>query len=67
MKSINLLVWMSTQRRIQLTLAAIPSPLLAQNVSVAPKATPLRVAAGTDREGKKHAIGLSSTTYKVLT
>ena len=23
--------------------------------------------AGVDREGKKHAIGLSSTTYKVLT
>jgi len=57
------------QRRsfIQLTLAALPLPLLAQNVSVSPKATPLRVAAGADREEKKHAIGLSSTTYKVLT
>jgi quercetin dioxygenase-like cupin family protein len=30
-------------------------------------AKPVHVPAGLDREGKKHAIGLSSTTYKVLT
>lgn len=29
--------------------------------------TAVRVQAGEDREGKKRAIGLSSTTYKVLT
>jgi mannose-6-phosphate isomerase-like protein (cupin superfamily) len=34
-------------------------------MSPAPK--PGRVAAGTDREGKVRAVGLSSTTYKVLT
>src|SRR5436190_5639430 len=52
---------------LQLAATAIPSSLLAQSGSVSPLARPGRVAAGSDREGKKHAVGLSSTTYKVLT
>jgi len=57
------------QRRsfLQLALAALPLPVLAQTTRPAPMTKPLRVPAGVDREGKKHAIGLSSTTYKVLT
>ena len=57
------------QRRsfLQLALAALPLPMLAQSTDIAPVAKPVRVRAGADREGKKHAIGLSSTTYKVLT
>ena len=69
----------SMQRRsfCQLALAALPSTLLAQipnpqipNPQIpnsASAAKPVRVPAGTDREEKKHAIGLSSTTHKVLT
>ena len=57
------------QRRsfLQLALAALQLPVLAQATSPALMTKPLRVPAGADREGKKHAIGLSSTTYKVLT
>lgn len=52
---------------LQLALAALPLPIVAQ--STAPVATrePVWVPAGTDREGKTRSIGLSSTTYKVLT
>jgi mannose-6-phosphate isomerase-like protein (cupin superfamily) len=57
------------QRRsfLQLALTALPLPLLAQTATPAPNTKPFRVAAGMDREEKKHSIGLSSTTYKVLT
>lgn len=57
------------QRRsfLQLALAALPVTVFAQIANVASTARPVRVPAGVDREGKKHAIGLSSTTYKVLT
>jgi mannose-6-phosphate isomerase-like protein (cupin superfamily) len=57
------------QRRsfLQVALAALPASVFAQNSNVAPVAKPVRVPAGLDREGRKHAIGLSSTTYKVLT
>lgn len=58
------------QRRsfCQLALAALPSTLVvAQTPGPVPIAKPVRVPAGIDREGKKHAIGLSSTSYKVLT
>ena len=52
---------------LQLVLAALPASLVAQITSVATSRQAVRVAAGTDREGKKHAVGVSSTTYKVLT
>jgi quercetin dioxygenase-like cupin family protein len=57
------------QRRsfLQLALAALPVSALAQSGKVASVVEPVRVAAGADREGKKRAIGVSSTTYKVLT
>lgn len=62
------------QRRsfVQLALAALPLSALAQTTlaqtsNATPIAKPLRVGAGTDREAKKRSIGLSSTTYKVLT
>lgn len=57
------------QRRffIQLAIAALPGAVVAQTPNVPSMAKPVRVPAGLDREGKKHAIGVSSTTYKVLT
>ena len=57
------------QRRsfLQLALAALPVTVFAQTPNIAEMAKPVRVPAGLDREGKKHVIGLSSTTYKVLT
>jgi mannose-6-phosphate isomerase-like protein (cupin superfamily) len=57
------------QRRsfLQLALAALPLTAVGHISEIVPATKPVRVAAGTDREGKKHAIGLSSTTYKVLT
>ena len=57
------------QRRsfLQIALAALPATALAQTAEIASVVKPVRVAAGADREGKKHAIGVSSTTYKVLT
>jgi mannose-6-phosphate isomerase-like protein (cupin superfamily) len=57
------------QRRsfLQLALTALPVTVFAQTANIASVAKPVRVPAGVDREGKKHAIGLSSTTYKVLT
>jgi mannose-6-phosphate isomerase-like protein (cupin superfamily) len=57
------------QRRsfLQVALAAFPVTVFAQTANIAQVAKPFRVPAGLDREGKKHAIGLSSTTYKVLT
>lgn len=56
------------QRRsfLQLALAALPATVVAQTTKIAAAAKPVRVPAGVDREGRKHAIGLSSTTYKVL-
>jgi quercetin dioxygenase-like cupin family protein len=57
------------QRRsfLQLALAALPVTVFAQTGNIASGVKPVRVPSGVDREGKKHAIGLSSTTYKVLT
>jgi mannose-6-phosphate isomerase-like protein (cupin superfamily) len=57
------------QRRsfLQLALAALPSSLLAQTPDTAPTAKAIRVDAGKDREGETRAIGISATTYKVLT
>jgi mannose-6-phosphate isomerase-like protein (cupin superfamily) len=57
------------QRRsfLQLAFAALPLNVFAQTTKVVPAAKPVRVPAGVDREGIKRAIGLSSTTYKVLT
>jgi mannose-6-phosphate isomerase-like protein (cupin superfamily) len=57
------------QRRsfLQLALAALPSSLLAEIPDTAPTAKAIRVDAGKDREGQTRAIGISATTYKVLT
>jgi len=57
------------QRRsfLQLALATLPLTVFGQTADIPPRAKPIRVPAGLDREGSKHAIGLSSTTYKVLT
>jgi len=57
------------QRRpfLQLVLAALPATVLAQTANPAPVVKPVRVPAGVDREGRKHALGVSSTTFKVLT
>lgn len=58
------------QRRslIQLALATIPAAaLLAPHAEAAPGGKTVRVAAGADREAKARAIGVSTTTYKVLT
>jgi mannose-6-phosphate isomerase-like protein (cupin superfamily) len=52
---------------LQLAAGALPASLLAQQGIGAPAAKAVRVAAGADREGQKRAVGLSSTTYKVLT
>jgi quercetin dioxygenase-like cupin family protein len=53
---------------LQLALATIPSAtLLAQSSETASSIKPVYVSAGSDREEKKHAIGISSTTYKILT
>jgi mannose-6-phosphate isomerase-like protein (cupin superfamily) len=57
------------QRRsfLQVALAALPATVFTQTAKIAPAVKPVRVPAGLDREGKKLAIGVSSTTYKVLT
>ena len=57
------------QRRsfLQLALASLPATVFAQSPNVVSMAKPVRVPAGADREERKHAIGLSSTTFKVLT
>lgn len=57
------------QRRslIQLALATIPAAMLARGATAEPNGKTARVAAGADREAKTRAIGLSATTYKVLT
>ena len=57
------------QRRTfcQLALAALPSTLIAQIPNSISPAKPVRVPAGADREEKQRAVGVSSTTYKVLT
>jgi mannose-6-phosphate isomerase-like protein (cupin superfamily) len=53
---------------LQIAATAIPaSTLLAQRPIAAPSAKPTMVSAGSDREGKTRAVGVSSTTYKVLT
>jgi mannose-6-phosphate isomerase-like protein (cupin superfamily) len=52
---------------LQIALAAFPLTAMAQSPKAAAIAKPVRVPAGMDRVEKKRAIGLSSTTYKVLT
>ena len=57
---------------LQLAMAALPSAMLGQSAAApAPAGTAstkgVYVASGTDREGKARTIGVSSTTYKVLT
>ena len=57
------------QRRsfLGLALAALPLTPLGQTLKPTPTARPVRVPSGEDREGKSRAIGISATTYKVLT
>ena len=57
------------QRRsfLQLALATLSFTALGQTSNVTLQIKPERVLAGTDREGKKRSIGVSSTTFKVLT
>jgi mannose-6-phosphate isomerase-like protein (cupin superfamily) len=57
------------QRRsfLQVALAAFPLTVFTQTVKMAAGASAVRVPAGADREGKEHSVGLSSSTYKVLT
>ncbi len=57
------------QRRsfFQFAVAALPATVFAQADNTGLMVKAVRVPAGTDREGKRHAVGLSSTTYKVLT
>ena len=52
---------------IHMALSAAPVATLASAVRQGVLRKVARVPAGEDREGKKRAIGLSSTTYKVLT
>ena len=61
---------MPMQRRSFLELAALALPAvsgLAQTAERSPDRKASLVPAGQDREGKTHAVGVSSTTYKVLT
>ena len=60
---------MPTRRSLfPLALAALPTRLFAQAANaLAPRARPSPVPAGADREAKPHAVGVSSTRYKVLT
>lgn len=46
-------------------LTTLPLAMLAQTVETRVK--PVRVASGEDRLGERHVIGVSSTTFKVLT
>jgi mannose-6-phosphate isomerase-like protein (cupin superfamily) len=57
------------QRRsfLQLALSALPSSLLAETPDTPSTARAIRVDAGKDCEGQTRAIGISNTTYKVLT
>jgi quercetin dioxygenase-like cupin family protein len=57
------------QRRsfLGLALATLPLTTLGQSPGGASTARAVRVPSGEDREGKSRAIGVSSTTYKVLT
>lgn len=52
---------------LQLAATALPVAVVAQIPAATSTARPILVASGTDRENKKHSIGLSSTTYKLLT
>lgn len=58
-----------TDRRafVGLSLAAFPLTLLAQSTKTGITTRATRVAAGEDRLGEHHAIGVSSTDYKVVT
>jgi mannose-6-phosphate isomerase-like protein (cupin superfamily) len=56
----------NTKRRSFLTgVAAVPFALLAQTKPTSTQAPPIRVAAGSDRFGEHHTIGVSLTDYKV--
>ena len=58
-----------TDRRAFLTLnlAALPLTLFAQSAKTGITTRAARVAAGEDRLGEHHTIGVSSTDYKVVT
>lgn len=53
---------------LKMAAAVLPSSsLLSPSQDAAPPIKPVKVSAGSDREGKTRAVGVSSTTYKVLT
>src|SRR5436190_752358 len=58
-----------TDRRafLGLSLAVVPFSVLAQSRERDTKAGAVRVAAGEDRLGQHHTVGVSSTDYKVVT
>jgi quercetin dioxygenase-like cupin family protein len=58
-----------TQRRsiLKLALGMLPLAVFGKSFASSPAKKPILVPAGSDREGKQRAIGLSSSTYKVLT
>ena len=59
-----------TRRRSFLNIAALSMSggrLLAQTSEPATASKPALVSAGTDRQNKSHSVGVSATTYKVLT
>lgn len=59
-----------TRRRSFLQFAAASisgGGLLAQTVDPSTASKPVLVSAGTDRQGKSRSVGVSTTTYKVLT
>jgi len=48
-------------------IAALPLALTGQSIKTSTPARPARVARGEDRLGEHHAIGVSTTDFKVLT
>ena len=60
--------WLPRRSFLQLAAAALPgSYVLAQTPVSSASTTPVLVRAGKDREDKTRSVGVSSTTYKVLT
>ncbi len=60
--------WLGRRSFLQLAATVLPaSYLVAQSAVRSATAKPVFVPAGKDREGKQRSVGVSSTTYKVLT
>src|SRR5450755_4166246 len=48
-------------------IAVLPLALMGQSIQTSTTSKPARVARGEDRLGEHHTIGVSTTTFKVLT